>query len=243
MIKTIIIFTYLIVSAIILLPIGFVAQILSYLGMKKPMYYVIYKIAQGWALVCIKMTGCPTTITGMENIPKTGGICFVSNHEGLFDIVMVLAYLGRPFGFIAKKELLMIPVLNIWISMLGGLFIDRKNIRKAIKTIEKGINKIKNGGSMIIFPEGHRSKGRGLLPFHPGSLKLATQAQAPIVPMAISGGYDVFEKNSRATKTHLKVHFCESINTADLSAQEKKQILSEKIRTQINEKLGFVPLP
>jgi 1-acyl-sn-glycerol-3-phosphate acyltransferase len=122
--------------------------------------------------------------------------------------------------------------------MIGGLYIDRSTARKAIRTINKGVQRIKSGGGLIIFPEGHRSKGRGLLPFHPGSLKLATAAEAPIVPVAIEGTYEVFDKTYRITNTPLKLTFCEPICTADLPSADKKLVLSDRIFSVIKEKLG-----
>jgi 1-acyl-sn-glycerol-3-phosphate acyltransferase len=222
---------------IFLLPFGFLAMLLHLLGLKKLMRQAVSLIGKGWALSVIKITGCKITVTGRENIPKKGGVCFASNHCGYFDIALLLAYCGRPIGFIAKKELGYVPFLNVWIYMIGGLYIDRGNARKAIRTINKGVQRIKSGGGMIIFPEGHRSKGLGLLPFHPGSLKLATSAGAPIVPVAIEGSYEVFEKTLRVVSSPVKITFCEPIDTASLPPEEKKQILSDRIYSVIKEKL------
>jgi 1-acyl-sn-glycerol-3-phosphate acyltransferase len=173
----------------------------------------------------------------MENIPRGKSICFVSNHCSYVDIVLLLAYAGRTVGFIAKKELLLIPILNIWISVLGGLFIDRKNTRKALHTINKGVQRIKKGQSMLIFPEGHRSLGRGLLPFHPGSLKLATQAEACIIPVALKGTYEVFERQYRVIPSQVKVCFCTPINTAEIPHSDRKQVLSDRIFSVIEDAL------
>jgi len=237
MILTIWAYIYLIVSMIILLLPGIPAVIFHYLGLRKPVSLITYKIAQGWALLFLKATGCTVNVSGRENIPKKGGVCFVCNHDGFFDILILLAYIGRPVSFIAKKELALMPLLNLWIFLLGGLFIDRKAVRKASRTIMKGINSIKAGGGMIVFPEGHRSKGRGLLPFHPGALKLATQAEAPIVPVALSGSYDVYEKNNRVVSASLKVIFCEQINTAGIPSADRKIVLSDKVFSVIKETL------
>jgi len=237
MIKTILSFLYVAVSMIFLIPFGLIAMFFYLLGLKKSMRQVICLIGIMWGLSVIKVSGCKVTVTGKENIPKKGGVCFVSNHCGYFDIVLLLAYCGRPFGFIAKKELVFVPFLNIWIFMVGGLFIDRSSLRKAVRTINKGVQRIKSGGGMIIFPEGHRSKGRGLLPFHPGSLKLATMAGAPIVPVAIEGSYEVLEKTWRVVSAPVKIAFCEPIDTAALPPEEKKQVLSDRIYAVIKEKL------
>ena len=240
MILTIWAFLYLIVSVIFLLPFGLTAMLFYLLGLRKLMTMAIYRIAQGWARSVIKATGCTVTVTGRENIPRTGGVCFVGNHDGYFDIVLMLAYCGRPIGFIAKKELIFLPVFNAWIFLVGGLYIDRSDIRKASHTINKGVQRIKSGGGMIIFPEGHRSKGRGLLPFHPGSLKLATMAEAPIVPVALTGSYNVFEKTGRVLKTSATITFCPPISTVGLPSQDRKLILSDRIYSVIKEQLDKV---
>jgi 1-acyl-sn-glycerol-3-phosphate acyltransferase len=238
MIKTILGFGYLVVAMVFLFPFAFAALILSMFGLRKPMTHIIYRLAQVWARSLIPVAGCTATITGRENIPKKGGVCFVSNHCGFFDIILLVAFCGRSFGFVEKKELLFVPFLNAWIFMLGGLFIDRGNVRKAIRTINKGVKRIKSGGGMIIFPEGHRSKGRGLLPFHPGSLKLATQAEAVIVPVAIDGSYDVFEKNNRVVGAAARVAFLKPIDTASIPLEDRKQILCNRIYSAIKEELG-----
>ncbi|MDR2537022.1 MAG: 1-acyl-sn-glycerol-3-phosphate acyltransferase [Treponema sp.] len=220
---TALIFIFVAITMILLVPIGLLSFILSFCGLRKPMSIMIYKVAQGWALVLIKVIGCRLTVRGQEHIPKTGGLCFVSNHASIFDILLILALVGRPVGFIAKKELALIPFLNIWIFLIGGLFIDRKNIRKAIRTINSGVQRIKRGSAMLIFPEGTRSRGHGLLPFKSGSFRLATQAGAPILPVAITGSYDVFEKNHRAVAADVSVTFAPPIS-ANVQGDKRKEI-------------------
>lgn len=237
MLRTFLGFGYLIFALLLLFPFAVIAVFLSLFGLWKFMKMLIYRLAQAWAISLIPIMGGDVKVSGRENIPKKGGVCFVSNHCGFFDIVLLLAYCGRPFGFIAKKELMYIPFMNFWIFMLGGLFIDRKNIRKAVRTINKGVKRIKAGGGMIIFPEGTRSKGRGLLPFHPGSLKLATQAEAVIVPVAIEGSYEVYEKYKRVITTPVKMAFLEPIDTIKIPQEEKKQVLSDNIYELINARL------
>jgi 1-acyl-sn-glycerol-3-phosphate acyltransferase len=237
MIKTIFCFFYVIVSMIFLVPFGIIALFFSIFGLRRPMAVVLRYIAQGWGRSVILLIGCKVTAAGRENIPHTGGVCFVCNHNSYFDIPLLLGYSGRVLGFIAKKELLFIPFISLWIFMLGGLFIDRKNPRKGLQTINKGIARIKAGGGMLIFPEGHRSQGQGLLPFHPGSLKLATQSEAVIVPVAIKGSYDVFEKYNRVKAAPIQITFCKPINTADIPKTDRKVILSDQIYKVIKEAL------
>ena len=238
LVRTIVAFIATILTIIIFTPFGLLSFFLSLLGLKKPVSWVIYRIAQCWARIVIFITGSTIEVEGRENIPRHGGVCFASNHLGYFDIAITLAYVGRPFGFIAKKELLLLPFINMWISILGGLFIDRKNIRKAIKTINRGIQRIQNGECMLIFPEGTRSKGHGLLPFKSGAVKLATNSLAPIVPIAIKGSYDVFGDDFLVRPAPLRLVFCPPIITADMHPEDRRTKLTEQVRSSIEHCLS-----
>lgn len=237
MIRTVFVFLYVAVSMMVLAPIGVVAAVLFFLGPRKQMSALIGWICHRWGLSLVKLTGASVTVSGLENIPKTGGVCFVSNHDGYFDIVLLLSYCARTVGIIAKKELMFIPFLNAWIFIIGGLFIDRGSARKAVRVINRGVEKIKSGGSVVIFPEGHRSKGRGLLPFHHGSLKLAAMAEAPIIPIAIKGSYEVFEKNGRVTAASVKIAFLKPIDAAG----DKRSVISDKVFSAIKDALDEKP--
>jgi 1-acyl-sn-glycerol-3-phosphate acyltransferase len=229
LVKTIFGFFIFVLGSIIVTFPAILFFLLRCIGLKRPMMYLTYKLAQGWSLMVIAITGSTLTVSGREHIPRKGGFCLAGNHNSIFDIVLLLATVGRPFGFIAKKELAVIPILNIWILLLGGLFIDRKNIRKAIGTINKGIRRIEAGGVMLIFPEGTRAKGRGLLPFKPGALKLATKAKAPVTPVAITGSYDVFEKTYRIIPGQVSVNFAPPIATGTISGEDRRSGLSDQV--------------
>ena len=237
MIKSILGFGYLVFAMIVLLPFALIALVFYMFGIRKPMKVVVYRLAQVWAVSLIPVAGCRTKVFGKENIPKKGGVCFVSNHSGYFDIIMMLAYCGRPFGFIAKKEFLYMPFLNVWIFMLGGLFIDRKNVRKAIRTIDTGVKRIKAGGGMVIFPEGTRSKSREVLPFHVGSLKLATKSEATIVPVVIDGSYKVYEETKIVKGADVSISFLPPIETSSMPIGDRKQVLCDRIFNVIKEEL------
>ncbi|MDR0540234.1 MAG: 1-acyl-sn-glycerol-3-phosphate acyltransferase [Spirochaetaceae bacterium] len=195
-------------------------------------------LAAWWARLIIIMSKATVHAAGLENIPGSGPVCFVSNHSGIFDIVLFLAKVGRPFGFIAKKELAFIPFLNIWIVLLGGLFIERNRPRKALQTIREGARRIAKGGSMIIFPEGTRSKGRGLLPFKPGAFKMALESGALIVPVAITGSYDVFEKTGFIEPADVYISFGRPIEQTAISAEHKRQALSDAAYKAVAEMLA-----
>ncbi|MDD4000979.1 MAG: lysophospholipid acyltransferase family protein, partial [Bacilli bacterium] len=109
----------------------------------------------GYAL--IKRAGITVNARGLENIPDEA-VLYVGNHQGYFDIPALCMTITRQFGFIVKKELKKVPLFNKWISQIESIYIDRENPRESLKNIQEGIELLKNGYSLAIFPEGTRSK-------------------------------------------------------------------------------------
>ncbi len=180
----------------------------------------------------LKTSGSNLTITGIDNIPDEKGLCFVSNHQSAVDILVVLATLPVTVGFIAKKQLIYYPFLNLWILAIKSIFIDRGNVRKAVLSIKNGVEFIKKGNSMIIFPEGTRSKGDKPGTFKNGSIKLATKAEATIVPLSISGSWHVWEEKHKISPADILFTIHEPVSTKVLTPDERKS-LSDRISNQI----------
>ncbi|TXL65819.1 1-acyl-sn-glycerol-3-phosphate acyltransferase [Cerasibacillus terrae] len=147
----------------------------------------------------IKKTGTKIYVNGKENIPD-GPALYVANHQGLFDILALLGYLGKPVGFIAKKEIDKLPIIPKWMELLACVFIDRSDRRQSVRAIQKGTKNIKNGHSIVIFPEGTRSKDGQVSSFKAGSFRLGTKAKVPIVPIAIDGTREMYEENNNRVK-------------------------------------------
>jgi 1-acyl-sn-glycerol-3-phosphate acyltransferase len=237
-IKTVLLFGYLFSMMIVLTFVALLCGLVWLVGARKAGRNALCFIASHWARSIVYLTGCTLDVRGVENIPKTGGVCLASNHSGIFDIPLLISFVGRPFGFIAKRTFLFVPFLNVWISMLGGLFIERDNARKALKTIQKGIQRIKQGEPMLIFPEGTRSRGRGILPFKAGALKLATEANVPVVPTAIHGSYELLEKTGLIQKVNVKLYFMKPIDPSSLPPENRRRGLAERVREEIAAALG-----
>jgi 1-acyl-sn-glycerol-3-phosphate acyltransferase len=231
-------FGFFFLCLVILLPFGLIGMIVYFTPFRKAALFWTYKIGQGWARTLIFLLRSKPRVIGRENIIKKGGLCFVSNHSGMYDIVLLLAYTGRPFGFIAKKEYSYVPFLNIWIPILGGLFIDRKNSRKALRTINRGIKNIQNGSTMLIFPEGTRSQGRGLLPFRAGAFRLALKSGMPVVPVAISGSYESYEKNRLFNPSPVTISFGKPIYIEEAREGAERQSLVSDTYRAIEGMLG-----
>lgn len=165
-------------------------------GLLEEKRQLVHRVAQSWAKGAIDRTGSRIEIEGLENIPKEGAVLFTSNHQGNFDIPILLAHLPKPIGFVAKIELTKLPIVSKWMALMECVFIDRKDMRQSLRAITKSIDILKSGQSMVIFPEGTRSKSSEMDAFKPGSLKMATKAGVPIVPITINGSYKLLEANN-----------------------------------------------
>lgn len=182
----------------------------------------------------IKKTKSTVSVVGIERIPDQP-VLFVANHQGLFDILVLLGYLDKPVGFIAKQEIKKIPIINSWMMELKCVFLDRSDRRAALKVIDDGINSLKQGQSMVIFPEGTRGDGPKVETFKSGSLRLGTRAGVPIVPLAIDGTYDVFEKNNNRFKpAKITLTVADPIYPAEYNEMKHNQ-LAAKLEQTITE--------
>ena len=180
-----------------------------------------------WILGIVRdLAGITYEVRGLEHIPSDRAVLYVGNHRSYFDIVMGYTTVPAPTGFIAKKEMIGIPLLSQWMVQMNCLFLDRSNIKEGLKTILTGIEKVKGGISMWIFPEGTRNKTEDeMLPFKAGSLKLSEKTGCPIVPMAITNSADILENHFPKVKpTHVILQYGTPIYLDQLSADDRKHL-------------------
>lgn len=200
MIRTIFFYPCLIISLILISSARIKIKILQNKDNKEEITRYIHKITSSWAKFALKLAGARIKITGIENIPKDRTVLFVSNHQSNFDIPLIISSIDVPKGFIAKKELEKWPFISTWMKYINCIFMDRNNLRQSSESIVKGINLLKSGYSMVVFPEGTRSKGKPIAEFKAGSFKLATKSKCPIVPITINGTYKLLEQNNNKIK-------------------------------------------
>ena len=187
----------------------------------------VYQVTQRWGEKTILKTGSLVQVKGVENIPKEN-VLFVANHQSYFDIPLLIGFLPRLVGFVAKIELEKVPFISLWMKRLGCIFLDRDNLRASLKTIVTGIDKLKSGESLVIFPEGTRSWKNEMGEFKQGSLKLATKSDTTIVPITIDGTYRMFEEYKSVHKSNIIITIHEPIPTKGLS-QEEQKLLTERV--------------
>lgn len=195
------------------------------------------KALVGWGFRCIAfLAGAKVIVLGRENIPE-GAVLYVGNHRSYFDIILTYSHFPGTTGYVAKKEMLKCPLLRDWMKNIHCLFLDRENIKEGLKTILTGVEEVKNGVSLCIFPEGTRNKENGiLLPFHEGSFKIAEKGGVPVVPMTIVNSAGVFEDHMpRVKPATVIIEFSPAIRLEELDRSDRKN-LGSYVRNLISER-------
>ncbi|MFI4938319.1 MAG: 1-acylglycerol-3-phosphate O-acyltransferase [Candidatus Berkiellales bacterium] len=155
----------------------------------------VFLLPYRWSSQCIHqlakgilwVSGCRLKVKNKEKIPLTKPLVYVSNHASYLDSFVLLAILPPPVQFVAKKELLKVPILSSIIKKLKMITIDRVDFSSNIADTELITNRLKEGNGIAIFPEGTFTAGAGLRPFKLGAFKIAAEGQCPILPVAIKG--------------------------------------------------------
>lgn len=225
MIRTVLVAIFLIIYFIVSIPLFLVEWIIGKINPHAKDISSLRIVQAGFKCVLF-ISGVKTTVVGMENIPKGEPVLFVGNHKSFYDVV--IAYSKMPYltGFVAKKEIEKVPFLRVWMRYVHCLFLDRDNIKEGLKTILKGIEEIKNGISIAVFPEGTRNTFEdGMLPFKDGSMKFAEKSGCKIIPMVQNNTGECLEKHfPKIKKTHTVLEFCEPIDIKELDKETKKHL-------------------
>ncbi|WP_283684824.1 lysophospholipid acyltransferase family protein [Parablautia sp. Marseille-Q6255] len=227
MIRFILIVIFLIIYLVLSIPVFFAEWIIGKFNPHARDISSLRIVQAGFKLV-ILISGVKLTVIGEENIPDDTAVLYIGNHRSYFDIVLTYARCKGLTGYVAKKEMLRIPLLSTWMKFLHCQFLDRSDIREGLKTILAAIEKIREGVSIMIFPEGTRSKNASeleLLPFHEGSFKIATKSGCPIIPVCINHSSALFEDHfPRIRPAHVIIEYGKPIYPKELPREEQKFI-------------------
>jgi len=225
MIRLILAATYLILFLVLGIPALFVEWLI---GKRNPgLKDRGSKALVSWGFRCIThLAGAKVIVLGRENIPADSACLFVGNHRSYFDIVLTYTHFPRITGYVAKKEMLRWPLLSSWMKNIHCLFLDRENIKEGLKTILAGVEEVKKGVSLCIFPEGTRNKVNDtFLPFHEGSFKIAEKGGVPVIPMTIVNSAGLFEDHfPRVKKGTVVIDFGKPIYISELDKSDRKNL-------------------
>ncbi|MCI1817165.1 MAG: 1-acyl-sn-glycerol-3-phosphate acyltransferase, partial [Prevotella sp.] len=144
-----------------------------------------------WAKLTIRMLFLPVRIEGRENLDKNQSYVFVANHQGTFDIFLIYGFLNRNFKWMMKRELERIPFVGAACKFSHHIFVDKRTPSGIRRTIEEAQKTLKEGMSLVVFPEGARSWTGHMGVFRRGPFLLADELQLPVCPLTINGSFEV----------------------------------------------------
>ncbi len=198
---------------------------------------IIHHYARWWAKIQLLVSGVRVKVRGLEHIGNEPSYIYMPNHQGSYDIFALLSCLPVQFRWIAKKELFAIPILGWAMRAANYISIDRSGKRKTLESIKRAASKIREGVSVVIFPEGTRSRDGSIQPFKRGGFTLAIQSGVPIIPITINGSRDVMPRGSmRVRPGEIQITIDRSIETAPLSLRDRN-VLMEKVRQTVERNL------
>ena len=191
-------------------------------------------VAKQWSKLLLFISGIPYTVNGLDHLDPDQQYVFTANHESAFDILLVYAALPHKLVFLAKTELKKIPFLG-WAMVLGKhIFVDRKNHKAALASMDIAKDSLKKyPRSIMIFPEGTRSLDGQIKPFKRGGTVLAIETGLPVVPVAICGTFDVIKKGSfNIQPKKIGLVIGHPVPTTGLSIKDRNTV-TETLRQQV----------
>lgn len=199
---------------------------------------IAWRVARGWVWLNTRLSGVRLRVCGLENLDPDRSYVFMSNHRSNADILAIATAL-RPFQirWVAKQELARLPFFGWALRALGNVIIDRKDRERAIASYRHARERMERGISVIIYPEGTRGRGRGMLPFKKGGFVLALETGIPVVPVALVGTAEVLACDGwRIHDGDVEVRIGRPIPTAGRGVEDRDRLIAE-VRASIEEML------
>lgn len=186
-----------------------------------------HMVARLWAKILLHMTSVKVQVVGSENITAGQSHVFMVNHQSVFDIFVLLAYVPVQFRWIVKKELFKVPVFGQAMRKAGYIEIDRQNHERALMSLDVAAQKIREGKSVMTFPEGTRSKDGTVRPFKQGMFYLAVQSGVPIIPVTIVGTAGIMPKHSlRINPKKVTMIIDKPIDVRDYNVENRGELIT-----------------
>ena len=203
---------------------------------------ILYILGHGGVRLGLALSGITVRIAGKEHIPLDRAAVYCANHQSNVDPPILFTTIHPRMHIVYKAEINAIPLLARAFQHGGFVPIDRRNKEAAMRSLEAGAKSIRDGNSFLIFPEGTRSKTAEMLPFKKGGFLMALKAQAPIVPVAISGGRDAMQRGSRIIRpVHVSIRVGAPIDTAGMQMSDRDALIAQ-VRERIEALLAEGPV-
>ncbi|MHB8830119.1 MAG: lysophospholipid acyltransferase family protein [Syntrophales bacterium] len=212
---------------------AFIAVFATVLPFISPGEEKVHRIANLWARMLLKLSAIYVEVEGVQNVSLDKPQIFMSNHQSDFDILIVLAHIPGQFRWIAKKELFKIPFFGKAMRNAGYIEIDRQHHENALKSLDEAAIKIRDGKSVVTFPEGTRSKDGTVKQFKQGMFYLAIQSGVPIVPISIIGASEIMPKRSLLIKPgRIKMVIGQPIDVSSYTIETRGELI-DRVRAVI----------
>jgi 1-acyl-sn-glycerol-3-phosphate acyltransferase len=220
MIRTAIIYIWTITASIIFGSLAIVCALTSKSG------NLPHLVARVWARSILFVSGIRVTVKGVENIDRDQSYIFMANHQSNFDIPVLLGRLPVQFRWLAKAELFKIPLFGRAMQGCGYISIDRMNRKSAFESLTRAANTIRNGTSVVIFPEGTRSMDGKIMAFKKGGFVLTLNAGVPIIPVVIHGTWPIMPKSKFQIRSgRVTLEILPPVDTSQYSRKDKEHLI------------------
>lgn len=198
-----------------------------------------HRIAQLWARLCVAISFAKLRVRGAENLRKCPVAVYAGNHTSYMDTPVIFASLPFQFRILAKKELWKMPFIGWYLNRSGQIPVDAETPRGGHASLAAGVRALKSGMSLFVFPEGSRTPDGTLKEFMSGASYLALRAQVPLIPVALSGVFDLLPMHTHHVYPHggLILSVGEPIDTTGLTIRQIPEV-NERLRAAIEELLG-----
>ncbi len=199
-------------------------------------------LARLWCEWLLKVLGIRIVMVGNNLPPKGQRYVFMSNHQSQLDIpVLEVLLKDYDIRFLAKRSLFKIPFFGWGISALGYIPVEREDPKEGLRSLLACLSAVQSGVSLVIFPEGTRSRTGELLPFKKGGMLIPLKAQVPVCPLAIYGTRNILPKGSlwfSLKKREVCVYVGSLIETKGMTLRDKEK-LSQMVREEISRGLEY----
>jgi 1-acyl-sn-glycerol-3-phosphate acyltransferase len=193
-----------------------------------------FSISKLWAYTMLAISFVRTEIKNKDKILKGTSYIIISNHQSLCDIIVLVTTLGIQYRWIIKKEILKIPIFGYALYASRNVFIDRSNTTRAIESINKGINRLPKGVSVMVFAEGTRSPDGQIHEFKKGGFITAVTRKIPILPITVNGSRRVLPKGSLTLKPgKIQVVIGDPIDTSGYTTDTVQKLIDKTRQTII----------
>jgi 1-acyl-sn-glycerol-3-phosphate acyltransferase len=201
-----------------------------------------HRIAQAWARACVAISGARLTVIGVDNLKKHRVAVYASNHTSYMDTPVVFATLPFQFRILAKKELWSIPFIGWYLARSGQIPVETESSRGSLASLNAGVKALRAGMPLFVFPEGSRTPDGELKDFMAGAGFLAIRAQVPLVPIALSGVYDLLPiHTAHFFPCDMTLTIGEPIDTTGMTMRQAEE-LTQAVRGRIAEMLAEQPV-